>query len=164
MTEDTTRFALPLLSPGQAQKELFHNEALARIDVALHPAVEGPPQNVPSEDAASGLCWIVGDNPQGVWAGNAHAIAAFTDGGWRFITPAPGMTAWNKDDGHWFHWTGSGWSGATPVVGLTIGGVQVVGGRMRAIASPSGGTVIDVEARSALVSVIATLMSHGLIE
>ena len=32
MTERSTRFALPFILPGQAQKEAFHNEAVAAID------------------------------------------------------------------------------------------------------------------------------------
>lgn len=35
----TPRLALPLLQPGQAQKEMYHNEALARLDLAVQPAV-----------------------------------------------------------------------------------------------------------------------------
>ncbi|MGL4312420.1 MAG: DUF2793 domain-containing protein, partial [Sphingomonas sp.] len=35
MAETTSRLALPLLAAGQAQKEMFHNEALALIDLAL---------------------------------------------------------------------------------------------------------------------------------
>jgi hypothetical protein len=30
MADTTPRFALPFILPGQAQKELFHNEALAQ--------------------------------------------------------------------------------------------------------------------------------------
>lgn len=37
MSDATARFAFPLIAPGQAQKELFHNEALARVDALLQP-------------------------------------------------------------------------------------------------------------------------------
>lgn len=36
--ETTARLGLPLLAPGQAQKELFHNEALALVDAATQAA------------------------------------------------------------------------------------------------------------------------------
>ena len=35
----TDRFALPLLAAAQAQKEVTHNEALARVDALLHAVV-----------------------------------------------------------------------------------------------------------------------------
>lgn len=35
----TARLKLPFLVPGQAQKELFHNEALQIIDMLVQPVV-----------------------------------------------------------------------------------------------------------------------------
>jgi hypothetical protein len=49
-----------------------------------------------------------------------------------------------------------------PAAALTVNGQQVVGPRRPAIASPSGGATIDVEARAAIDVLIATFMSHGL--
>ena len=34
--DGTPRWALPFLFAGQAQKEMFHNEALVRIDALVH--------------------------------------------------------------------------------------------------------------------------------
>lgn len=165
MSEATGRFALPFIVPGQAQKEVWHNEALARIDVALHPAVEGTPQAAPPATPAVGQCWIVADAATGDWAGHDGELACWTDGGWRFLAPQPGTMAWDKFAALWRHWTGSAWSaGEWPVSALRIGGVQVVGERQPAILSPSGGTTIDVEARAAIDALIAALMSHGLID
>lgn len=36
----TSRWQLPLLAVGQTQKEVTHNEALARVDALLVPAAE----------------------------------------------------------------------------------------------------------------------------
>jgi Protein of unknown function (DUF2793) len=165
MTETTARFALPFILPGQAQKEVHHNEALAAIDGALHACVEGDPADAPPADPAPGESWIVGDSPSGAWSGRSGALATWTGGGWRFAGPLPGMSAWHKGEGYWIHWTGTGWSdGGLPAAALRIGGQQVVGPRLPDVPSPSGGTVIDIEARSAIEGLIATLKSHGLIE
>jgi hypothetical protein len=164
MGEGTARFELPFILPGQAQKELYHNEALARVDALLHSAVEGPPlQQVPGQPQ-EGQCWIVAAGAAGAWSGNDHRVAAWTGGGWRFIAPCAGMRVWNKAAGYWVHWDGTSWSdGGMPVASLRVNGQQVVAARQPAILSPSGGTTIDAEARAALGQIIATLMSHGLI-
>jgi Protein of unknown function (DUF2793) len=165
MTETSPRFALPFILPGQAQKEVFHNEALTLIDIALHGCVAAGPLDDPPAAPEPGQSWIVGPDPTGQWAGRAGALAAWTDGGWRFVGPVPGMLIWNIDLGCWVHGTGSGWSdGSLPAAALVIGGQQVVGPRLPDVPSPSGGTTIDVEARAAVDALIATLKSHGLID
>ena len=165
MSDSTARFALPFILPGQAQKEAFHNEALALVDAALHAAVAGDPTDEIPPDPTPGDSWIVGPTPTGAWAGRAHHLATWTDGGWRFVAPVPGMTAWKLDAGYRSHWTGAAWSnGNWPVAALTIGGQQVVGPRLETVSSPSGGTIIDAEARAAVDGVIVALRTHGLIE
>jgi hypothetical protein len=47
---------------------------------------------------------------------------------------------------------------------VTVGGQQVVGERLETVPSPSGGTIIDAEARAAVDAVIVALRTHGLIE
>jgi len=165
MTNATVRFALPFILPGQAQKELYHNEALARIDAALCAAVEEGPLAAPPISPSPGHCWIVGDAAAGAWTGKDGEIASWSGSGWRFVAPQPGLTSWNKAAGLWLHYDGTGWSdGSLPAAKITIGGLQVVGPRRPAIPSPSNGTIIDAEARAAVAAIIATLMSHGLIE
>ncbi|HEX8062372.1 MAG TPA: DUF2793 domain-containing protein [Allosphingosinicella sp.] len=165
MPDTTPRFALPFILPGQAQKELFHNEALARIDVALHPAVEGPPAAEPPAAPVPGECWIVGPDAGGGWSGRDNMLAMWTESGWRFLAPVPGTSAWNKAESVPLLWDGEQWrDGEIPCAGLLVGGVRVVGGRQPAVASPSGGTIIDAEARAAINALTAALMSHGLIE
>jgi len=163
MSNATDRFQLPYILPGQAQKELFHNEALARLDAALHPAVEEGPLAVEPSAPLTGQGWIVAAGATGAWSGMDGRIATFTEGGWRFVTPPPGMAAWNKAAGLWLVFDGTLWNdGTLPAAALTVNGQQVVGPRRPAIASPSGGATIDVEARAAIDVLIATFMSHGL--
>jgi hypothetical protein len=165
MADTTPRFALPFILPGQAQKELFHNEALARIDLALHPAVEGPPAAAPPASPATGECWIVGAPGSGDWTGREGELAMWTDGGWRFAPPPPGMVAWDKAASVPLLWDGAQWrQGSLVCSGLVVNGVQVVGARQAGVPSPSGGTIIDEEARAAINALTAALMSHGLIE
>lgn len=164
MSDATARFALPFILPGQAQKELFHNEALAQIDVILHPAVEDGPSNLPPSSPEAGQCWLAGAAPEGDWEGHANDLAAWTEAGWRFASPVPGMSIWNKTSNCPLHWDGAGWTSALAAGSIEIEGMQVLGAQHPAIASPSGGTIIDAEARLAIGQVIATLMSHGLIE
>jgi hypothetical protein len=165
MTEASARFGLPYILPGQAQKELYHNEALALIDAALHAAVEEGPLAAPPGAPTEGQSWIVGDGANGAWAGKEGRIATWTGAGWRFVAPVPGMLAWNIDAGYWLSWSGAAWNGgALPAAALHIGGQQVVGPRLSDVPSPSGGTIIDAEARDAIDALIATLKTHGLID
>lgn len=163
MSEESARYRLPLLVPGQAQKEHFHNEALVRIDALLGAAVEEGPRADPPAAPAEGQAWIVGEGASGVWTGRTNSLAASTAGGWRFVTPVEGMRVWNRAAGYDMAWNGTGWT-AGEVRGskLVVAGQQVVGERLPAVPSPSGGTIIDDEARQAINAIIATLMSHGL--
>jgi hypothetical protein len=163
MTEASARFGLPFILPGQAQKEFYHNEALALLDAALHPAVEEGPIATPPGAPAEGQSWIVGESATGAWGGQEWRIATWTAAGWRFVAPVPGMLAWNLDAGCWLTWSGTGWSdGELAASALHVDGQQIVGPRLAAVPTPSGGTIIDVEARAAIDALTATLRSHGL--
>ena len=163
MTELSARLALPLLAPGQAQKEITHNEAVTGLELLVQAAVEGVAE-APPATPAPGACWIVGANPSGAWTGRGHALAMWTDAGWRFATPKPGTSVFCADRALDARWTGSAWEvGVVAASRVTIGGQQVVGARAAAIAAPAGGSTVDGEARSALNAVLAALRGHGLI-
>lgn len=164
MSDATARLALPFIAPGQAQKELFHNEALIRIDALLQAAVQAVAVNDPPVSPAPGQCWIVGPSPSGAWAGQANSLAAWTDGGWRFLAAGGGMTAWSIADGLFVWFDGAAWrTGEVVANRLVIGGHQVVGVQQSAIADPAGGTNVDTEARVAISTILAALRSHGLL-
>lgn len=164
MTETTPRHALPLIQPGQAQKEVAHNEALALLDLIAQPAVVAVGLDTPPSAPALGQCWIVGASPSGAWAGQANALAGWTDGGWRFVAPTPGMTVWVGGNTGFVRWDGGGWAAGVLSAGsLRIGGQQVVGGRAAAIAGPVGGATIDSESRAAIAQILSALRTHGLI-
>jgi hypothetical protein len=164
MDEATPRFDLPFILPGQAQKEIFHNEALTRIDALLHGAVEGLRANPPESHAAAS-CWIVESPASGAWAGQETKLAFWTGGGWRFIAPREATQVWNLADRLPWRWTSGAWAPAEArTARLVVGDLQVVGARQPGVPSPSGGTTIDAEARAALDLIIVALKSHGLID
>lgn len=150
--ERSPRLALPLLQPGQAQKEQNHNEALARLDLAF--------QRAPGE----GQCWIVGATPTGDWSGRAGTLAGWTAGGWRYIAPVEGMVAWSLADRLLLRFDAGQWrAGEARATRLIVDGEQVVGAQRAAVPDPAGGATVDGEARSALLQVLAALRGHGLI-
>lgn len=140
----TPRFAFPLLAVGQAQKEVTHNEALMLIDVLVQAAVVAGPMTDPPVAAVTGQCWLVGAAASGAWAGQATKVALWTAGGWRFVAPREGMRLVRTSDGAVLRFDGSAW---VPPASVT---------------APSGGAVIDVEARSALAALMLLLDAHGL--
>jgi hypothetical protein len=161
----TPRLGLPLLSVGQAQKELFHNEALQLVDILLAATVEESPRNDPPAAPALGACYIVGIAPTGPWAGKAQCVAAFTGGGWRFVTPFEGLRAFVPSDGVWMlHRAGVWESGIVRGSSIVLEGQQVVGSRQAAVPSPAGGTVVDSQARTAISEILGAMRAHGLIE
>ena len=159
----TARLALPLLQPGQAQKELFHNESLARLDIAVQGAALAAGANVPPGKPADGDCWILGDSPEGAWAGHANQIAGWTPAGWRFVKPCEGTWLWIAADRAFALFSQGRWALGRSYGRLFVEGLQVVGPRAAAIAEPAGGMTVDAEARSSITSILEALRTHGLI-
>lgn len=163
MTDSTIRLALPLLAAGQAQKEVSHNEALTRIDLAAHASVIAIGTEVPPEDPEPGQCWVLGESPTGAWSGHADAIAGWTEGGWRLLEPCEGMRVWIEESEAFALFTGGGWITGRAYGRLYVDGLQLVGPRGASIAGPTGGGTIDIEARAAINEIVERLQSHGLI-
>lgn len=164
MFEPTPRFSLPLLAPGQAQKEVTHNEALTLADLLLAPVVELVGLVTVPANPLPGKGWTVGTGAIGAWSGQDGKLAYWTDGGWRFVTAVIGMTIWSVADNQPVRYTSSGWQiGQLSASSVTIGGNQIVGARLAAVASPTGGATVDTEARGAIESILSRLHTHGLI-
>ena len=161
----TARLALPLLSPGQAQKESSHNEALQVLDALVAGAVEEGPRSSPPASPIIGACYIVGASPTGTWSGRPDHVACYTSGGWRLLPPLEGMSVYVKTATVWANYRSGAWEvGAVRGSGVVIGGQQVVGARQAGIASPAGGTTVDTQARGAIDQILACLRQHGLID
>ncbi len=159
---ETVRYALPLLSAGQAQKEVTHNEAIARLDALLHLAVESRTVAAPAAPAG-GTAWIVPADASADWLGRDGAVAALDDSGWSFVVPRDGCIAFVRDEGAFVHFAGGAWRNGWPVPALEIAGRAVLDGAAVPVEPPSGGMVVDVEARGALASLLAALQSLGLL-
>lgn len=146
VTFDSTsaRFALPLLFVGQSQKEDFVNEALLMIDGLLHCAVEDQ-RSTPPSTPTDGQAWLVGTGATGAWAGQDGKIAIRQLGQWLFGAARDGIHLLNKASGQWMSRIGAAWHAPA------------------APAAPSGGTVVDVEARSALAALVSALRSAGVL-
>ncbi len=159
----TARLAAPLIESGQIDKATTHNEALTIFDLGICAAVDGYLAETPPASPAVGDCFVVGASPTGAWAGHGEALAGYTAGGWRFIAPVDGLTALVKASGQFAVYNG-GWElGQIRGAGLSVGGNQVVGARLAAVANAAGGTTVDSEARAAIAAILDRLRQHGLI-
>ena len=164
MTDTTPRLNLPTIRPGQAQKELSHNEALALIDLLTQASVLASGDNNPPADPKPGESWIIGGTPTGDWVGKGRQLAGWSNGGWRFAQPFEGMTVWVIKEALHARFSGGNWAlGDVVATRLVVNGAPVVGAQSTPIADPVGGASIDVEARNAIVAVLMALRSHGLI-
>ena len=82
-----------------------------------------------------------------------------------FARSAEGMTLYERGSGTWAVYRNGDWEfGKLRGAALLIDGVQVVGSRAAAIASPTGGTTVDTEARATLGAILGALRGHGLID
>ncbi|ODP37039.1 DUF2793 domain-containing protein [Sphingomonas turrisvirgatae] len=160
----TTCFDLPLLAAGQAQKELFHNEALVRIDALLHPMVETIASEPPSADPVPGQLWIVDAAPTGAWSGMAAHLALWSESGWCFIAPREGLTVTLRHSGLPARWHEADWEiGPLRASGILVEGERVLAARQPPIQEPAGGAIVDEAARSVIGEVLTALRTHGLI-
>lgn len=136
------RFGLPLLFAGQAQKEVFVNEAHALADMLLHCAIQGESASPPATPV-EGETWLVAASPTGAWAGQAGKLAGWQGGNWLFVAPRDGLRVHDLSTGQDRRY-GGGWL-------------------MPAIpAAPTGGSVIDAEARTSIAGIVAALQQAGI--
>ena len=138
----TPRFELPLLFAAQAQKEAFVNEALARIDAVLHPAVLGE-RSAPPTAPGAGSSWIVGPDAIADWTGEAGKIAVWSGAQWLFVAPREGMACRDLSTGAVLVYS-EGWQ------------------RTAAPALPTGGDTVDAECRAAVAAIVGAFQTLGI--
>lgn len=134
---------LPLLFPGQSQKEFFVNAALSRCDALLHPVIEGGAVDEPvaPED---GQAWLVAENATGALEGRTGMLAVRQSGTWQFVAVSDGMTVFDRATGQHMLFAGQ-WRRVGP------------------IAPPEGGATVDTEARTVINQIIAVMSHCGII-
>jgi hypothetical protein len=111
-----------------------------------------------------GSCYIVGASPTGAWAGRADHLAAFTSGGWRFVAPRDGLSAFIRSSGHVAVYSAGAWDfGTLRGSQVHIDGDQVLGPQGAAITGPAGGATVDAQARSSIGQILTAMRGHGLI-
>lgn len=160
----TSRIRMPLLSAGQAQKEISHNEALLLLDALVHGTCAGQPTNAPPSEPEVGLAYLCGEAPSGEWAGHAGEVACWTIAGWRFAPSIEGFRLMDRSDGCAWEYHNDQWSaGVVRAREVRVGGSKVLGNQRPAIAGATGGATVDAEARATLSEVLRTLRAHGLI-
>lgn len=135
------RHGLPYLHPGQAQKEFFVNEALARLDALVQASVLDERAQPPS-DPQPGDAHLVAAGATGEWQGADDAIAVYQGSAWLFQPPTQRASVRRIDTGQICIYS-NGWSMAAEP------------------AEPAGGTTIDTEARAAIAALISALRDSG---
>ncbi|MEM7688580.1 MAG: DUF2793 domain-containing protein [Pseudomonadota bacterium] len=139
----TPNAGLPLLFSGQSQKEFFINQSLETIDALLSKAVESS-SSAPPSDPGDGACYLVAPDATAEWSGRADHIAVRIAGGWHFVAPTEGMELYDRATEQTLIFRSQWIRSAAPT-------------------NPAGGTVIDTEARTAIIGLIEALKSAGVL-
>lgn len=139
----TSTYGLPLLFAGQAQKEFFLNQSATLIDIMLKGVVEDS-VSAPPSDPTDNSCYRVTATASGEWEGHEDAIAVRIGGAWEMIEPFRGMRFYDAMRGTLLHFD-SQWRMAGEAL------------------FPTGGTIIDTEARLAISKIIEALRETGIL-
>jgi hypothetical protein len=149
---------------GQAQKELTHNECIQALENRVHPVVEGEPINLPPLNPIVGQQYLVGNAPLADFADQPGSLATWTEAGWLFARPYERLSAVDRLSSLSWNYDGAAWSsGTVRAKEVLVEGKKVLGSRQPAIATPSGGNVVDQEARVTIGVLLSVMRQHGLI-
>jgi hypothetical protein len=122
MSDVSAVLTLPYILPSQAQKHVTHNEALARLDVAVQLAVIARDLTAPPADPAQGDRYLVPAGATGAWAGHADQVALYDMATWTFQAPVAGWTARVLSEDTQVRFDGTAWqSGAGVLEAQTLG-------------------------------------------
>ncbi|SEK70264.1 Protein of unknown function [Roseovarius nanhaiticus] len=105
----STHLQLPYIQPNQAQKHVTHNEGMLRLDAIVQLSVVSADIAAPPSTPAEGARHIVPAGASGVWSGQDAMLAVFQGGGWTYLNPKSGWTAWVVDQGKHVVFDGAVW-------------------------------------------------------
>lgn len=108
---ETYQFSLPLVAAAQAQKHVTVNDALSRLDAVAQLRVVSTAVATPPGSPVDGQAYVVAAAATGVWAGHEGEVAVFLNGGWVFIVPLEGWSAWDEASGERLLFDGQDWHG-----------------------------------------------------
>jgi hypothetical protein len=132
------------MAERRARHALFGGRAREPARPAAQRCVEGEADDPPAAPL-EGESWLVGAAPTGAWAERARCLASFQPGAWVFVEPRDGLRVLDRATGQDIRYRG-GWQRAvTP-------------------AAPTDGATVDNEARAAIATLIAALISGGILE
>lgn len=109
MSQNTTRFLLPLMAGNQNQKHVIYNDLAMMLDVLLHLSVKDRGLTAPPGSPADGDCYMPASGATGAWDDWDLNIAAYQNGGWIKYVPTVGMRCFVEDEKKLLVFTGLTW-------------------------------------------------------
>jgi hypothetical protein len=158
----TPRLGLPLLTAGQSQKDVTHNDAVLALDRLVALVVVSRGATTPPAVPAAGDVFIVPSQGSSAWELPAGTLAHWQGSGWLGEPPRDGQLALVADEGLMVVHR-SGWQDAWPVASLNVGGRAVLAVSPATVTAPDGGSTIDVQARAAIAELVIALQQQGLL-
>jgi HK97 family phage major capsid protein len=153
-----------ILRDPYTRKPYVYFYATQVLDAVVQAVAQEPPRNEPPADPSPGQTFIVGSVPTGDWAGHECSLAMFTENGWRFVEAFESMQAQIKGSGLTARYRNGEWRlGEESAAVILIEGQAVLRKRFDPIVDPSGGSMIDEQARRTLADILAAMRHHGLI-
>lgn len=139
----SANIGLPLLFSGQAQKEFFVNQAFALVDALIQQSVVSS-NPTPPASPSDGEVYRVTATANEAWAGEEGALAVRIAGGWHFVSPVEGLRIYDRQAAQFLVFKGQWETASAP-------------------GSPTGGSVIDTQARAAIDELIDALEQVGIL-
>ena len=159
---ETPRLALPLIAAGQAQKDITHNDAILALDRLVALVVASRTLAAPPSTPQMGQCHIVPAGGGAAWGRASGTLVHWQGTGWLAVPPRDGQIALVADEGLMLVFR-TGWQSLWPAAGLSIAGRAVLSVAPVLVSPPSGGSIIDAEARRAIAAIITALGAQGIL-